>query len=111
VTIQYVNSTEAANLVALLVSNDPNISQDDLLATGTLFRDTVAAGDTIEFELGCADTQALIIDQAIMLIQDGPAVGSTILYEDLDYTCGQTVGFEFTTNADKSELFIFLISP
>ncbi len=111
VTIEYVNSTDADILVDLLVSSDPNITQDELLANGTLFRDTVAAGESLQFDLSCADAQALIIDQAIMLITDGPAVGSTILYEDLDYACGQTVGFEFDTNADKSQLDVFLISP
>lgn len=111
VTIRYVNSTGEALLVDLRTSNDPNISEDDLLAVGTLFRDTVAQNDTIEFELACADTQAMIIDQAVMLIQDGPAVGSTILYEDLDYACGDVVEFEFTTNNDKSELYIYLVSP
>jgi hypothetical protein len=111
VTIRYINSTDEAILVDLLTSNDPNISQDDLLAGGTLFSDTVAENDTIEFELACAGSQALIIDQAVMLIQDGPRVGSTILYEDLDYACGQVVAFEFQTNADKSELYIYLVSP
>ena len=105
VTIEYVNSTNADVLVDLLVSDDPNITQDELLAGGTLFRDTVSI-DPVSFDLPCVDAEAIIIDSAVLLITDGPAVGSTILYQDLDYFCGEVISFEFTTNADESQMFV-----
>jgi hypothetical protein len=110
ITVLYLNSTDADIQVDLLVSNDPNITQDELLGDGSLFRDTVDAGDSLQFDLSCADAPALIIDQATML-PAGPAVGSTILYQDLDYACGQTVGFEFAASANDTQLDVYLISP
>lgn len=107
VTIEYVNSTGADVLVDLLASNDPNITQDQLLAGGTMFRDTVAAGGSpLQFDLSCADAKAIIIDRAVMVITNGPEIGSTILYQDQDYFCGEIVSFEFTTNADQTELAV-----
>ena len=104
-TIEYVNSTSADLLVDLLVSNDPNITQDELLLGGTLFRDTVSV-DPLRFDFSCTDAQAIIIDRAVLLITDGPEIGSTILYQDQDFFCGEIVSFEFTTNADESQLAV-----
>jgi hypothetical protein len=110
ITIEYVNSTAASVLVDLLVSSDPNITQDDLLAIGALFRDTVdplpPSGIPVSFDLSCAEAEALIIDRATLLITDGPEKGSTILYQGQDYFCGEIVSFEFTTNVAETELFI-----
>lgn len=111
VTIEYINSTNAPVLVDLLVSNDPNISQDELLfGGGVLFRDTVDltfAGDIpFSFDLSCEEAEAIIIDRAVLLITDGPEVGSTILYQGFDYFCGEIISFEFTTDPDEFEMFI-----
>lgn len=106
ITAEYINSTDADVLVELLASNDPNITQDELLLTGTLFRDTVLAGGSLRFDLNCADAKAIIVDRAVLLITNGPAVGSTILYQDPDFFCGEIVSFEFTANADDTQLFV-----
>ncbi len=107
VTIQYVNSTSAQILVDLLTSSDPNISQDALLADGNLLRDTVdPSPPPLEFTLACQDAQAIIIDRAVMLITDGPEIGSVILYQGIDFFCGDVASFEFTTNADQTELAV-----
>lgn len=111
ITIEYINSANAPILVDLLVSSDPNITQEELLlGGGTLFRDTVDLtfpGDIpFAFDVSCADAQAIIIDRAVLLVTDGPAVGSTILYQGLDYFCGEVVSFEFATDEAETEMFV-----
>ncbi len=107
VTIQYANSTSASILVDLLTSSDPNITQDALLADGNLLRDTVAPSPPpLEFTLACSDSEAIIIDRAVLLLTNGPEIGSVILYQGVDFSCGQTASFEFTTNADQTQLAV-----
>lgn len=107
VTIEYVNNTSASVLVDLLTSNNPNITQDQLLADGTLFRDTVdTSGTPLTFDLACTDAQAIIIDRAVLLITDGPEIGSVILHQGTDFSCGQTASFTFTTNAGQTQLSV-----
>lgn len=107
VTIQYINSTNAPILVDLLASNDSNITQDALLADGTLYRDTVPLSPPpLEFQLSCTDAAAIIIDRAVLLTTDGPEIGSVILYEGTDFACGETASFEFTTDTRQTQLFV-----
>ncbi len=97
-TIEYINDTPVPLAVDLLVSDDPNISQAELLATGAFFPDTVGANEVLQFDFDCVDARAIIIDVAELLIEQPPAVGTVILYQGLDFFCGEVVSFQFTTN-------------
>lgn len=105
VTVEVVNDTPVAIQATFEHSSDPNISEDQLLATGTVSSLNVGSGDPPQsFDLSCSDAQALILDRADLLVTGGGAIGTHILYQGLDYFCGEVVSFDFTASQDLTTL-------
>src|SRR5690606_30497191 len=85
-------------------SPDPLITQEELLLAGDVATLNVGSGLSDSFDLNCADAQALILDRADLLVTGGGAVGTNILYQDVDYFCGEIITFDFTSSADLTVL-------
>lgn len=104
ITIEVFNDTPVAIQSVFSFSADPNIGQDDLLATGDLASVTVGSGLVSSFDLSCQEAAALILDRADLLVTGGGVIGTNILYQDLDYFCGEILTFTFTSSEDLTVL-------
>jgi len=104
ITIEVVNSTPVAIEAIFATSDDPFITQDELLEFGDLSVLTVPAGEVDSFDLFCDEAAALILDQANLLVSGGGSIGTNILYLDEDYFCGEIISFEFFASQDLFEL-------
>lgn len=104
ITVEVVNDTPVALQATFDSSPDPTITQDQLLATGTISSLTVGAGLSDSFDLNCSDAEALILDRADLLVTGGGAVGTNILYQDTDFFCGEIITFDFTASTDLATL-------
>lgn len=104
ITVEVYNGTPVGVQATFAYSYDPNISEDDLLATGDLTSLTVGTDLVDSFDLNCVDAEALILDQANLLVTGGGSIGTTVMYQGLDYFCGQVVIFDFYASDDLFEL-------
>lgn len=62
---------------------------------------TVGANDSVQFALDCDNAQAMIVDDADLLVVAGvgPEADSDILRENTDFECGDTITFTFVSES------------
>jgi len=100
-TVELVNNSDFDVDVILYYDDTQEIPDFLLTETGTLVEVTVAAGQTHRFSRSCDELQAIIIDDADLLVIGGigPETSSDVLRDGEDFSCGSTVRFTFDHTA------------
>jgi hypothetical protein len=104
VTVRLVNDGDFAVNVRLFFDDDQDLPRSVLTEDGTELRYTIAAGETATFARSCDDLQAVVIDDADLLIvgEIGPEADTNVLRDGDDFGCGDTIVFTF----DHSNLLV-----
>lgn len=99
VTVELANTGNFAVDAKLFVAQDQEIPEFLLTTIGEELSYTVPAGETVTFVRDCADVQAIIVDNAELLVLGGVVGQSTdsdILRDGTDYGCGDRIRFTFS---------------
>jgi hypothetical protein len=96
--VRLVNDGTFTVDVTLYISDDQETVEALLVETGTKLEYTVPAGDTATFSRDCEDLQAIVIENAELVVigELGPEANSEVLRDGSDFDCGDTIVFEFT---------------
>lgn len=83
--------------IVLFYDEDQNILELLLTHIGEEMRLTIGAGEQSAFSRDCDDLQAIIIDDADLLVigQLGPEVKTDVLRDGNEFGCGDTITFTF----------------
>lgn len=93
VTISLVNNGDFAVAVSLFTSDNQDIPVLLITEFGDQSTFIVPAGETVTFARQCDDAQAVVIDDADLLIIGGlgPEANSDVLRDNTDFSCGDTI--------------------
>ncbi len=96
-TIVLANDSDFDIDVLLFYGDDQNILEALLTEIGEEMTLTIGAGEQFTFSRDCDDLQAIIIDDADLLLigQLGPEVKTDVLRDGNEFGCGDTVTFTF----------------
>ncbi len=96
-TIVLANDSDFDVEIVLFYDEDQNILELLLTEIGAEMRLTIGAGEQSAFSRDCDDLQAIIIDDADLLLigQLGPEVKTDVLRDGNEFGCGDTVTFTF----------------
>ncbi len=99
VTVSLVNaSPDYAVEVTLYYDDEDDLPEVILTEFGTEIELTISAGNMSSFTRDCDDLQAIVIDDADLLVLGGlgPEANSEVLRIDDEYECGDEIVFTFT---------------
>jgi len=101
VTISLVNDSSFDVAVSMFTSDSQDIPAFLITTVGEQSTFTVPAGQTVTFFQDCDEAQAILIDDAdlLVLIGLGPETSSDVLRDNSDFSCGDVVTFTFTHSA------------
>ena len=107
-TIVLANDSDFDVEVVLFYDDDQNILELLLTEIGEEMRLTIGAGEQITFSRACDDLQAIIIDDADLLVigQLGPEVKTDVLRDGKEFGCGDTITFTFDHSDAIFDFFI-----
>ena len=96
-TVVLVNNSDFDVEVVLFYDDDQNILEALLTDVGQEMQITLAAGEQSTFSRDCDDLQAIIIEDADLLLigQLGPEANTDVLRDGDDFGCGDTITFTF----------------
>ena len=96
-TIVLANDSDFDIEVVLFYGADQNILEALLTEIGEEMTLTIGAGEQSTFSRDCDDLQAIIIDDADLLLvgQLGPEVKTDVLRDGNEFGCGDTITFTF----------------
>ena len=96
-SVVLVNSSDFDVEVVLFYGADQNILEALLTGIGEEMTLTIGAGEQSTFSRDCDDLQAIIIDDADLLLvgQPGPEVKTDVLRDGNEFGCGDTITFTF----------------
>ncbi len=96
-TIVLANDSDFDIKVVLFYGDDQNILEALLTEVGEEMTLTIGAGEQSTFSRDCDDLQAIIIDDADLLLvgQLGPEVKTDVLRDGNEFGCGDTITFTF----------------
>ncbi len=96
-TIVLANNSDFDVEIVLFYDEDQNILELLLTEIGEEMTLTIGAGEQITFSRDCDDLQAIIIDDADLLVigQLGPEVKTDVLRDGNEFGCGDTITFTF----------------
>ncbi len=96
-TIVLANNSDFDVEIVLFYGDDQNILELLLTEIGEEMTLTIGAGEQFTFSRDCDDLQAIIIDDADLLLigQLGPEVKTDVLRDGNEFGCGDTVTFTF----------------
>ncbi|MCZ6652417.1 MAG: hypothetical protein O7D91_05250 [Planctomycetota bacterium] len=96
-TIVLANDSDFDVEIVLFYGDDQNILEALLTEIGEEMTLTIGAGEQSTFSRDCDDLQAIIIDDADLLLigQLGPEVKTDVLRDGNEFGCGDTVTFTF----------------
>jgi len=97
VTVRLVNNSDFAVHAVLFLDDQQEIPRELLTETGTELEFTIAAGETATFARNCDDLQAIVIDNADLMIvgEIGPEASTDVIRDGDDFGCGDTIVFTF----------------
>lgn len=97
IIISLVNNSDFAITVSLFTSDTQDIPALLITEFGDQSLFNVPAGETVTFTRQCDVAQAIMIDDADLLIIGGfgPETNSDVLRDNTDFSCGDTVIFTF----------------
>ena len=98
VTVELVNNGSFPIDVEIYIDEEQLIPKALLTTTGEKIDIRVEAGTTERFSRSCDDLQAIIINQAnLVLVGDiGPNTDTQVFRDGDDFGCGDTITFTFT---------------
>lgn len=99
VTVILVNAVDSFPVdVKVRYDDIQEIPELLLEQTGTELNYTVAAGDSVTFTRPCDDLQAIMIEDADLLVLGGlgPETSSSVQRDGDDFSCGDTLVFTFS---------------
>jgi hypothetical protein len=102
VTVVLVNAVDDFSVEATVIYDDiQEIPEAVLLETGEQLEYTIAAGDSVTFSRPCDELQAIMIEDADLLVLPGigPETSSDVQRDGDDFSCGDTLVFTFTGGA------------
>lgn len=101
VTVSLVNDSDFDVTVSLYISDEQLIPSFLITEQGDRSVFTVSAGESFTFFRTCDDLQAIIIDDADLLVISGlgPEANSSILRDGDDFSCGDSIIFTFDHSA------------
>lgn len=104
VTVSLVNNGDFAVQVKLFIADNQDLPEALLTDIGTELDYTINAGASASFSRNCDDLQALVIDDAELMVigGSGPTASSDVLRDGSDFGCGDTIVFTF----DHSNLIL-----
>ncbi len=107
-SVVLVNSSDFDVEVELFYDDDQNILELLLTEIGEEMRLTISAGEQSTFSRDCDDLQAIIIDDADLLLigQIGPEVKTDVLRDGDEFGCGDTITFTFDHSDALFDFFI-----
>ena len=96
-SVRLVNSGDFAIEVVLYIDDNQEIPRALLTELGTRMELTIAPGDSTTFARDCDELQAIVIDDADLLVigQVGPEANTDVLRDGDDFRCGDTIVFTF----------------
>jgi len=92
-----VNNGEFAVRVELFLDEEQDLPREVLTEVGTQLEFTLEPGEVAAFARDCEDLQAIVINDADLLIvgQIGPEADTDVLRDGDDFGCGDTIVFTF----------------
>ena len=99
VTVRLVNTSTSFQVdVELYYSNDQNVLEALLTTLGEERELSIPAGQSTTFSVDCDDLQAIMIEQAELVIISGigPEESTGVYRDGTDFNCGDTLVFTFT---------------
>ena len=96
-TIVLANDSDFPVEIVLFYGDDQNILEALLTEIGEEMTLALGTGEQITFSRDCDDLQAIIIDDADLLLigQLGPEVKTDVLRDGDEFGCGDTITFTF----------------
>ena len=96
-SVRLVNSGDFAIEVVLYIDDKQEIPRALLTELGTRLEFRIAPGERTTFSRECDDLQAIVIDDADLLVigQVGPEANTDVLRDGDDFRCGDAIVFTF----------------
>ena len=107
-SVVLVNSGDFDVEVVLFYGDDQNMLEALLTEIGEEMTLTIGAGEQFTFSRDCDDLQAIIIDDADLLLlgELGPEVKTDVLRDGDEFGCGDTITFTFDHSDALFDFFI-----
>ena len=98
VTVSLVNTSDYDVDAKILISDEQDLPEFLLTELGDELDFTIPAGETVTFVRSCDELQAIVVDDAdlLVLIGLGPEAGSDVLRDGDDFRCGDVIIFTFS---------------
>ena len=104
-TVRLVNNSDFPVEVNIYIDDNQDIPEELIDEDGTFIQYTIPAGETQTFSRDCDDLQAIIIDDADLMVVNaeiGPEDRTDVFRDGDDFNCGDTLVFTF----DHSDILI-----
>lgn len=100
-TVELVNNGDFPVEVTLFIDDDQDIPEDVLTNLGTELQFVVPAGRSVVFSRDCDSLQALIVEDADLLIvgEIGPEASTDVLRDGSDFDCNDILTLTFDHSA------------
>ena len=100
-TVRLVNDGDFPVDVVLYFDDEQNTLRAALTEFGTRMEFTIAPGEAASFSRDCEELQAIVIDDADLMIvgQVGPETDTDVYRDGDDFGCGDTLVFTFDHSA------------
>lgn len=98
VTVSLVNTSDYDVDAKIFISDEQDVPEFLLTELGDELNFTIPAGETVTFARSCDELQAIVIDDAdlLVLVGLGPDAGSDVLRDGDDFRCGSVIIFTFS---------------
>ena len=98
VTVSLVNMSDYDVDARIFISDEQDLPEFLLTELGDELNFTIPAGETATFTRNCDELQAIVVDDAdlLVLVGLGPEAGSDVLRDGDDFRCGDVIIFTFS---------------
>ena len=95
--VRLVNNSDFNVNVVLFVGKEQNTIREVLRETGERIEFNIAPGQTADFSRDCDNLQAIVIDDADLMVLGsiGPGATTDVLRDGTNFGCGDTITFTF----------------
>ena len=98
VTVSLVNTSDYDVEAKIFISDEQDLPEFLLTELGNELNFVIPAGETATFTRSCDKLQAIVVDDAdlLVLVGLGPEAGSDVLRDGDDFRCGDVIIFTFS---------------
>ena len=98
VTVSLVNASDYDVDAKIFISDEQDLPEFLLTELGDKLNFVIPAGETATFTRSCDKLQAIVVDDAdlLVLVGLGPEAGSDVLRDGDDFRCGDVIIFTFS---------------